>query len=505
MYRVLIVDDEPLIREGLKTIVDWEESGFEVVGTATDAMDALQKLPSCKPDLIIIDIRMPGMDGIQLMRTIQGQYRPSPRFLVLSGHADFDYARAALQMRADGYLLKPVDEDELIDHLVRLKRLMDEEDLADRQIVGKRIEQLLAGEERDIEAFDLTGWDRPAYEVLLVKLQNRTEIEASTVAHIKSRLMETFDASGSGTVFSMDPYLGILLGGTGTPAEEGRAHQAAYEGIAAACREYGVDFTAVSGGAVRDPREMGSSYRRALELMAHRFVYEGGRIHDREPQTDRESGFDRAVTEEKIYLALDLGNAEGVEALIREAGTAMLSSGMSETYIKTAFVQMMTNVIGKLAQSNPEFREKSETFSTELFDAYAEYRYYALLDRLCSLGAAMAGKLNAYGTDKQIRKLLDLIHRNYHENLKLETLAEVFNYNSSYLGKLLKNATGESFNTYLDKVRIGKAKEFLDQGMKVYQVAEKVGYSNVDYFHSKFRKYVGTSPSAYRKQSDGDL
>lgn len=83
----------------------------------------------------------------------------------------------------------------------------------------------------------------------------------------------------------------------------------------------------------------------------------------------------------------------------------------------------MTNVIGKLAQSRMDFRDKSENFSTELFDAYCEYRYYALLDRLCALGAAMAAKLDGYGTDKQIRKLLDLIHRNYHENLRLETLA----------------------------------------------------------------------------------
>ena len=96
--------------------------------------------------------------------------------------------------------------------------------------------------------------------------------------------------------------------------------------------------------------------------------------------------------------------------------------------------------------------------------------------------------------------MIDLINRNYFENLKLETLADVFNYNSAYLGKLFKNVTGEYFNTYVDKVRIEKAKQLLDQGMKVYQVAEKVGYTNVDYFHSKFRKYVGTSPSAHRKK-----
>lgn len=95
--------------------------------------------------------------------------------------------------------------------------------------------------------------------------------------------------------------------------------------------------------------------------------------------------------------------------------------------------------------------------------------------------------------------MFDLIHRNFSDNLKHETLSGIFNSNSAYLDKLFKNVTGEYFNTYLDKVRIEKAKALLEEGMKVYQVAEKVGYTNVDYFHTKFRKYVGTSPSAYRK------
>ena len=101
--------------------------------------------------------------------------------------------------------------------------------------------------------------------------------------------------------------------------------------------------------------------------------------------------------------------------------------------------------------------------------------------------------------DYQIKKLIDFTHRNYHENLKLEALAELFNYNSAYLGKLFKNYTGQYFNTYLDQVRMENAKTYLTQGLKVYRVAERVGYSNVDYFHHKFKKYVGMSPSKFRK------
>ncbi|MNV89915.1 HTH-type transcriptional regulator YesS [compost metagenome] len=112
----------------------------------------------------------------------------------------------------------------------------------------------------------------------------------------------------------------------------------------------------------------------------------------------------------------------------------------------------------------------------------------------------LAGQLNSGGRGDEIKRITDLIQRRYNENLKLGMLAQIFNYNSAYLGKMFKNQIGEHFNTYLDKVRIEKAKQFLAQGMKVYEVAERVGYMNADYFNAKFRKYVGVSPSAFRKE-----
>ena len=104
-------------------------------------------------------------------------------------------------------------------------------------------------------------------------------------------------------------------------------------------------------------------------------------------------------------------------------------------------------------------------------------------------------------SDKSIKRIVKYIENNYYTDLKLELLAEIFNYNSAYLGKVFKNNTGMSFNTYLDTIRIEQAKKLLmEDKLKVYQVCEKVGYKNIDYFHSKFKKYVGVSPLNYKKQ-----
>ena len=102
--------------------------------------------------------------------------------------------------------------------------------------------------------------------------------------------------------------------------------------------------------------------------------------------------------------------------------------------------------------------------------------------------------------DSVMDDILYYIEHNYHTNLRLETISALFGYNSSYLGKIFNKTVGESFNTYADKVRIAKARELLvRRDLKVYEIAERVGYKNVDYFHKKFRKYVGQSPAEYRK------
>lgn len=380
MYKVLIVDDERLIRDGLRTLIDWEDYGFIVADTAADGRDALDKLARLDPDLVIADIRMPGMSGLELMEQLRNGRPRLPRFVFLSGYADFDYAREALRMKAEGYMLKPVDEDELADYLVKVRHSLDEErrgGAADPGMAAHPLQQV---------------W---------------------------------FDVS----VPSAD--------------EGGRNGH--------------------------------------------------GRAETPEP-------LDWAEAEEKLLLALDIGDAEAAGAQIRGLGEAMLTAKVSEQSVKAAFARILTETLAGLSRHHPEIRAREEALTTELFESVNEDRYSGMLRRLVRLAEEIAAGMQPYGSDRQVRKMIDLIHRNYARQLKLETLAELLNYNSSYLGKLFKASTGEHFNTYLDKVRIEKAKELLAQGMKVYQVAEQVGYANVDYFHGKFRKYVGESPSAYRKK-----
>lgn len=137
MYKILIVDDEQYIREGLKTLIPWENAGFQVCDAASNGIDAIEKHKTMLPHLMIIDIRMPGMNGLELIERLRKE-DPDVHFLILSGYADFDNAKRAMTYTVDSYILKPVDQDELLDYLHRLRSILDgeQEDRREKMKVG---------------------------------------------------------------------------------------------------------------------------------------------------------------------------------------------------------------------------------------------------------------------------------------------------------------------------------------------------------------------------------
>lgn len=506
MYKVLLVDDEKSIREGLQTLIPWEEYGFQVIGTAANGREALELHQQHAPQLMLVDIRMPGMSGLELIAALR-EKDEAMHILILSGYADFDYAKQAMSKRVDGYLLKPVDEDELMGYLGGLaKKIATEAEererlsQAEEDHLEKRIVYQLTrgGNAASAPPDEGPGWN--TYEVVLIKLLSVRDIDTAVTALIKYDLAMRIEQSGRGAVFAVEGFIGILLKDT-LNSEHHRT--ATYDKVREACAGMKLDFIAVAGGEVSHWADLTTSYAMALNLMQDRFFYESGRIireSDQRQRAEDAAAPDLGDIGDRLYLAVDIGNCEAVETLVREAGKAMVRAGLSEQAVKTQFVQLSTMLLKKRASDDPEFEAISQRFSSEMLEMYREYRLSDLLAHAIRWFDSLAQASQGRGGEDQIKRMIDVIQRNYHENLKLETLAEMFGYNSAYLGKLFKSTTGEYFNTYLDKVRIERAKVLLEGGDKVYQVAEKVGYASVDYFHSKFKKYVGVSPTTYRKK-----
>ncbi|HEY4392271.1 MAG TPA: response regulator transcription factor [Paenibacillus sp.] len=519
MYKVLIVDDEPKQREGLRMFIEWELYGFSVVDTASNGEEALEKYQIHSPELVIADIRMPGMDGLQLIQRLREE-DPQLHILILSGYADFEYAKIAIANRTDGYLLKPVDEDELIQYLHSIRQVMDEAKKASKwQDVSKEwtreafIQSILSGA-MDHDEFTLHEqanrldllWKK--YQVLLVVSAQNEKNDTNELNILRRKLNTRFEECGRGYVFSHHGYVGVLLKEPLLEVEYDDVYQELQGSD-------GAEITIVLGDRVQELRDIPHSYTSALELIKLQFFFDRGRLlsgellskirsHAAEAATGSQEKSSDSV-EEHLYYAMESGNFDAVKQWIAEFGHTLIRLHLSEAEIKQRFVELLTLIYGRELKQRPELQNQCKGYCDQVADIYRVRTIGEMFKQAESLLQSIAlSSGEDTGKHREVRIMLDLIHRNFRDNLKLETLSGVFNYNSAYLGKLFKNETGEYFNTYLDKVRIENAKGYLEEGLKVYQVAEKVGYTNVDYFHAKFRKYVGTSPSAYRKKAGNE-
>ncbi|MBD3920263.1 response regulator transcription factor [Paenibacillus sp. PR3] len=507
MYKVLIVDDEPSIREGMTTLIEWEDYGFEVCGTAANGREALAKADELEPDLMLVDIRMPGINGLELIERIR-EKGGDCHFLILSGYSDFDYAKKAIGFRVDGYLLKPVDEKELCESLARIRdRLIEEKEHKRQQEseVAWRGEQLIAsvvtGTAGDSLSEELWGpisqrleLDWTSFRVALIEADLSEDEESAGVGLLKSKWSRELDREQS-FVFATEPYVGILL----RADEQGEAQW--HQELAKLLKDEKVPLFISVGGKVNSFLDVRLSYEQAMEGMRQRFVLGMGVI----VQTD-EAGENKQAIEpgeldsyaDQLFLAMDIGNKDSAFRTVEAIAERMAEARLDEETVKSSMAQMASVAFNKLAAANPKTFTSAHSFAPIISDMI---RQRSLQSLITHLNQAIEGTVRysaEHSPETIIKQVEDFIRRHSSENLKLETIADLFNYNSSYLGKLFKTHTGEYFNTYLDKVRIEKAKELLAQGLKVHQAAERVGYASVDYFHTKFKKYEGVSPSAFK-------
>lgn len=515
MYDVLIVDDELAIREGLVALLDWRSLGYQVIDTAANAIEARHKYDLYSPDLMIIDIRMPGKDGLELIKELREE-DPELHIIILSGYADFSYAKRALSFGIDNYLLKPVDEEELQQYLRNLSADLDArtaDDLKEAEVkVWSReilVQSLLMDSSLQtppaIRASATESgllWD--AYQVVLIRLllQDHTDNGPSTA--VKARLAASFEEQQWGIVFSLDSYLGVLLQPT---FQKELVRKLMVQDIQEAATSQGLECIITMGDRVNSLEELSLSHQSALKRMKDHFFYdepgmigpdslklkEGPPVRPEEVESRLESVLDR------LYFALDTGSSGVIASLIQEAGEWMIAARYSEMSVKSRYVRMATSLSNKLVLQYKELGQQHSRMDEQIQQIYKH-------TSLPQLQRYLIGLLEQYGSgitrdDMEVlmKRMLDLIHRHYDENLKLDALADVFTYSSTYLGKLFKNSTGHSFNSYLDKIRIQKAKELLDQGSKIHQAASQVGFSDVDYFREKFKKVEGISPSDYRR------
>ncbi|QEN04371.1 AraC family transcriptional regulator [Thiospirochaeta perfilievii] len=196
---------------------------------------------------------------------------------------------------------------------------------------------------------------------------------------------------------------------------------------------------------------------------------------------------------------IEVGNEHRIKIELDNFSHQMINQSFSESMVKDWFCRLTLGALTAVVEANKLSRANLPGNSDIIMEIQRCTRLYELEDKITGILYNAIDKQDIQSSKTLVKNMKFIVENHYMDNLKLKDLSQVLNYNSAYLGKVFKAEVGESFSVYLDKYRVEMSKKYLSQGYKVYQVAEKVGYSYVDYFHTKFKKYAGMSPLEYRK------
>ncbi len=498
MISVLLVDDEPNVRHGVKMMIPWEELDLEVIGEGEDGDDGFAKIMALDPDIVIADVKMPGMTGLQMIEAaVKNGY--SGKCLILSGYSDFAYAKEAMYLGVKQFILKPVDEDELI---AALKVLHDEisEERRDKLAMKKvseymneqLVHALLLGDTEVLKKSDLSSYGFNSYDVAVISFSDEmsTEERTSFSEVIKKRFEgESTDIATSG------------LSGVAVIIFKGWNRQRMIEMLTKFSREHSGKIFITVGKTVSSLYDIKNSYLEADSLLSNRFQYlHYGILTPDMINTDENDTKEINEIIDHICAYIEINDVEKLDSSMDSLRAELCRGNRTAEKIKvicmTAIMDIKTRLSKNIGDKKTEQFINEETV-TQIGEMSSLFDIITLMKKtLTELSYAHFGRT----TKSTMERVVQYIRANYSSELRLELLANIFGYNSAYLGKVFHQYTGENFNNYLDGIRINEAKRLLAMDeYKVYEVAEMVGYTNINYFHNKFKKYVGISPLSYKR------
>ncbi|MBD3921753.1 response regulator [Paenibacillus sp. PR3] len=482
MYSVLIVDDEPWIAFGIANLIDWNAFGFQIIGEAYNGIHAWEMIEGERPDLVVSDIRMPGLDGIKLLERIHDNGLPT-KVILISGYADFVYAQQAIRYGAFEYLLKQIEKDQLeetvqrlIDHLQssgQASRELDMflEDLFDllepdnRMTVGKFLEH------RGLST------QYPHYRFLncmFPELPNtRLGIEEASF----DTLQEIRFRTGQNK-------LSILL----MYDEE----------------KHPLDFLTYISSNLADAHSIGISglgdpdtllsrlYQEADMAMYSAQFYEDERIARYKPM---EMSFDLRKDILHLEVAIKERDQEEMASYIAKFG-----DGCKENKISVDQVAVIYNQIVALQY---KYGGRSTEAVLEPLSYDSLVRLYHNSDQLfTSLQDAL---VNATDSDSGIpsgltKRILDYIDESFTQDILLSDIARQFKISLGYVSSLIKRETGSTYTDYIAEKRLNLARSLLaDSSLSVQEIVQRIGYKDYFHFNKLFKKHYGITPSKYRK------
>jgi len=503
MYNVFIVDDEPFIIEGLYDILDWAEFGLEVAGHAENGQEALEKIKEAPIDILITDISMPVMNGLNLIREAR-KLKPELKAIILSGFNDFEFVREGITLGVENYLLKPINLDELQETLKGTVRKLNASQMQralaefDVRIIRDnvlyrwltwQIAPAVMAERAELLRINMT-----APYIMTILVRGEAELKPVTESLENELLLTPGMIPFRNVEGELDVV--IMLDEAGPASKEQAITQ--LEQIMARHRtEAGLRLAI---GSVEPIGTAANSYTNANRARQYFFLFPEERWidYDKLPTESRET--EQFPVDWPAYArAIVAKDKNQLFALIDEDFSRLLQmNGISPKETRAIALEL-------LVRFKMELQEIRHTEQTELFKPGLDrVMQAATLGELTGAVKEAAGlTVDALERDVKspiIQQILHHVHEHYAESLSLKTLGLSYNIHPVYLGQLFHKETSESFAEYVNKYRVEKAKELLkDSRLKVHEIANQVGYWETGYFYKQFKKYVNISPTEYKE------
>lgn len=503
MYKVMIIDDEEMVRWGIRDLLDWEAEGFTVCEDGRDGKEGLQKLLENKPDLALVDIKMPGMNGIDLIREARSAGFEG-HFIILTGYAEFEFARTAITLGVKNYLLKPIDEEELAGSVGAVREELDKREgerhfhLANAGIAREELFRKILLQTADREALELQlaqyGIFFGEESLCAAILTDREFLKGKGEGEFAGRVEAFLEDD---TLYAQKVMMEnqTVLIGRGVDYREWAKRLSARNGRLA--KRNGQKLLIAVGHTVNRWYDLCFSYEFARFLLEQEFLfgqYDVLTIATIEEQQKRAEN----PSTGQILMLIEVGDLEGIQDCVERFRVYCIKKLMKEMDIKIQILYNLMLIRGSLEKKYGQMGERTGALMEEM-NRTEELEQLTKL--YCSILQDMCRQIGSDGSGTVIKRMYYYMEKNYDQDLKLESFARMFNYNSNYLGKIFRKEIGDSFNNILDTIRIANAKRLLlETDLKVYQISEMVGYNNIDYFYLKFKKYVGISPKEYKKE-----
>lgn len=545
-YKLILVDDEEDVREGLLGQIQWESLGYQVMDTAENGKEAAEMVEKHHPDVVVTDIQMPFMNGLQLSEWIRNHY-PGTKIIILTGYDEFEYAQKAIRLGIDEYVLKPFSAGELVEVLEKVKDQIDEE-MADKEnvqlltehyrknlpilqslflssLMSRRLPEPEIREKSQHYDLDLDG---QSYMVSVISIDSMSRVSNALVGSARSNesasLRETHDTqlqlfavlniaeeivrrNYTNKVFIHHDEVVLLSISEDTRSEDAanRTFQLVEEIVFSVERYLKLTVTIGVGSVISDIGDILSSYKEAQQALDYRLILGNNKviwIEDVESRKCAPSSFDE-VKEKELVRCLKLGSDEELLDLLNDHFSGLLDGRVSNQDFQVYLLEMLTVVIRAAKDIHVDldqlFGNKVSILGQFSKFTHAEEAKSWFIDVCMKIkNDITSDRQTSY--NKLVTEAREYILSNYGEKeLSITKVCNHLHISTGYFSNIFKKEMKMTFVSFLMGVRMEAAQDLLrTTDLKAFEIAELVGFVDPNYFSFCFRKKYGISPKEYR-------